>query len=329
MTTSSTTAPKAIFSLTVHVFVRNDRVSTFHDRLPAINGRCAGVSGFLGMGADADKPGPQSTRWALSYKFASQQGRDECRAILDQAFTAESDLLTAPAVFDAADRGDQRRPIEVITTHIPPARREQYAALREEVDSTVAAAQGFVSLEVYPPGPGDDTWVTMITFDSQQNLDAWYASPARKDIVAKIHALAPDEVRTLPTGFGQWFSVNAVGMVQTPAWKQAMTVLAVLFAMVSVLNLTIGDAVGQGWTIEGKPIYKGLGLPFPMVVFIGNAIGTILLTWVLMPIATRLLAWWLDPGATRRQTIIGVILLLVVYVVEVTIFTTIFRTLGI
>lgn len=327
MTTA--TAPQAIYSLTVHVFVRNDQEAAFHDRLPAINGRCAGVSGFLGMGADADQPGPQSTRWALSYKFASTQGRDECRGILDQAFSAESDLLTAPPVFDAADRGDQRRPVEVITAHIPPAQGEHYAALREEVDTIVAAAPGFVSLEVYPPASGDDTWVTMVTFDSQQNLDAWYASPKRKAIVAKIHALAPDEVRTLPTGFGQWFSVNAVGMVQTPAWKQAMTVLAVLFAMVSVLNLTVGDAVGQGWTIDGQPIYRGLGLPFPIVVFIGNALGTILLTWVLMPIVTRLLAWWLDPGATRRQTITGVVLLLIIYVVEVTIFTTIFRTLGI
>jgi len=327
--TSSTTAPGAIYSLTVHVFVRNDQESAFHDRLPAINGRCASTDGFLGMGADADKPGPQSTRWALSYKFASEQGRDTCRAILDQAFSAESDLLTAPPVFDATAQGGQRRPVEAITTHIPPARAKQYVALREEMDAVVAGAPGFISLETYPPAPGDDTWVTMITFDSQQNLDAWYASAERKAILTRIHDLAPDEVRTLPTGFGQWFSVNAVGMVQTPAWKQAMTVLAVLFAMVSVLNITVGDAVGQGWTIEGQPIYKGLGLPFPIVVFIGNAIGTILLTWVLMPIVTRLLAWWLDPGATRRQTITGVVLLLIIYVVEVTIFTTIFRTLGI
>jgi len=193
----------------------------------------------------------------------------------------------------------------------------------------VAAAPGFVSLETYPPAPGDDTWVTMITFASQDDLDAWYASPKRQAVLTRIHALAPDEVRTLPTGFGQWFSVNAVGMVQTPAWKQAMTVLAVLFAMVSVLNLTIGDAVGPGWTIEGQPIYKGLGLPFPIVVFIGNAIGTALLTWVLMPIATRLLAWWLDPGVSRRHTVMGVLLLLVVYVVEIAVFTTINRTLGI
>ena len=327
--TSSPLAPPAVFLLTAHVFVRNGQEGAFRERLPAINAQCAGLSGFLGMGADTDRPGPESTRWALSYKFSSQQGRDACQALLAQELDGAHDLITAPPVFDAGDRGDDRRPVEAISIHIPEGQRQKYASLREEMDAVVAAAPGFVSLETYPPGPGDDTWVTMITFDSQADLDSWYASPQRHAVLTKIHDLAPDEVRTLPTGFGQWFSVNAVSMVQTPAWKQAMTVLAVLFAMVSLLNLTIGDALLGGWTVRGEKIYEGLGLPFPVVVFVGNAIGTALLTWVLMPIVTRLLAWWLDPGASRRHTIMGVLLLLVVYVVEIAIFTTIFKTLGI
>lgn len=327
--TSSATAPASVSTLTVHVFVRHEAEDAFRSLLPTINAQCAGLTGFLGLGADADRPGPESTRWVLSYKFASARGRDECRALVGRELEESAGLLTSPPVFESDQRDDERRPVEAITTHIPPSQEHAYAALRAEMDAAVAPAPGFVSVETFPPAPGDDTWVTMITFQSQADLDAWYASPRRQALVAKIHALAPDEVRTLPTGFGQWFSVNAVSMVQTPAWKQAMTVLAVLFAMVSVLNLTIGDAVGQGWTIDGQPIYKGLGLPFPMVVFIGNAVGTALLTWVLMPIVTRLMAWWLDPGASRRNTVIGVVLLLVVYAVEIAIFTTIFETLGI
>jgi CBS domain containing-hemolysin-like protein len=69
-------------------------------------------------------------------------------------------------------------------------------------------------------------------------------------------------------------------------------------------------------------------LPFPLVVFVGNAVGTILLTWVLMPIVTRLLNWWLNPAASREQTIGGVVLLLAIYVVEVLFFVWVFRTFG-
>ncbi|MEX0581739.1 MAG: hypothetical protein WD228_11660 [Mycobacterium sp.] len=139
--------------------------------------------------------------------------------------------------------------------------------------------------------------------------------------------LAQGQDWVLPAGFRQWSSANQ-SAGQGPAWKQAMTALAVLYAMVSVLNITLGNFIGQGLRVEGTPVVSGLGLPFPLVVFIGNAVGTILLTWVLMPVVTRLLHWWLNPAATPAQTIRGVVLLLVIYVIEVGFFVWVFRTFG-
>jgi antibiotic biosynthesis monooxygenase (ABM) superfamily enzyme len=107
-----------------------------------------------------------------------------------------------------------------------------------------------------------------------------------------------------------------------------MTALAVLYAMVSVLNITLGNFIGNGLSVDGSKVVSGLGLPFPLVVFIGNAVGTVLLTWVLMPIVTRLLHWWLDPAASRAQTIRGVALLLAIYLIEVLFFVWVFRTFG-
>jgi len=139
--------------------------------------------------------------------------------------------------------------------------------------------------------------------------------------------LGRDQDWVLPAGFRQWSSANQ-SAAQGPAWKQAMTALAVLYAMVSVLNITLGNFIGQGLHVEGTPVVSGLGLPFPLVVFIGNAVGTVLLTWVLMPVVTRLLDWWLNPAATSAQTIRGVVLLLVVYVIEVVFFVWVFQTFG-
>ena len=313
----------------MHVFVKEDRVSDFQSSFSEVNSACVGISGFLGQGADSAPAEHGAARWVFSYKYGSEEARSQCQSRLEAAFASMSDLMTTAPVINVDERADVRRTVEVITSRIAPNRRDEYARLRDEMDSIASKAPGFVSLETFPPSDGSNIWVTNITFTTPEDLDLWMASPQRATMLAKFTPLAEDDVRTLPTGFGQWFSVNATAMVQTPAWKQAMTVLAVLFPMVSIVNITIGDAVGGGWTIEGQSIYKGLGLPFPMVVFIGNTIGTILLTWVLMPIVTRLLAWWLDPGATRKRTIQGVILLLIAYAVEVTIFTTINRTLGI
>ena len=80
--------------------------------------------------------------------------------------------------------------------------------------------------------------------------------------------------------------------------------------------------------MEGSKVVSGLGLPFPLVVFVGNAVGTLLLTWVLMPIVTRLQNWWLSPAASRAQTIRGVVLLVVIYVIEILFFVWVFETFG-
>ena len=329
MTTTADSAPTHVWTLTAHVFVKVERVLEFQSAFSDVNARCIGISGFLGQGSDSAAPEHGSERWVFNYKYATEQARNACHSQLETAFASMADLMTTSPVVSVDHRDDVRRTVEVVTSQLAPGRKGEYARLRDEMDAIVSKAPGFVSLETFPPSDGGDIWVTNITFSTPENLDLWLSSPERATIREKLAGLAEDDVRTVPTGFGQWFSVNASAMVQTPAWKQAMTVLAVLFPMVSIVNLTIGDAVGTGWTIDGQPIYKGLGLPFPMVVFIGNTIGTILLTWVLMPFVTRLLAWWLDPGATRKRTIQGVVLLLVLYVVEVTIFTTINRTLGI
>lgn len=317
------------FPLRAEVFVRLDRVEDFKARLPELNARCSAQPGFLGLGADSQTPGKESYAWMLSYKYSSEDARAAAGVALNQALGSMADLFTRPPVVTDNEKLNDRRPVEVITTRFPAALTGKYEAARQRMDALVAASPGFISIDTYPPAPGDDVWVTQITFDSQENLDRWMQSSQRVAAVKEIQSVAADEVKVLPTGFGQWFSVNAVGMVQTPAWKQAMTVLAVLFPMVSTLNLTIGDAIGGGWRIEGTQIFAGLGAPLPVVVFVGNTIGTILLTWVLMPVVTRLLAWWLEPGASRTRTIQGVVLLLVIYALEVTLFTSINVGLGI
>ena len=60
--------------------------------------------------------------------------------------------------------------------------------------------------------------------------------------------------------------------------------LAVIYAMVSILNITLGNFIGKGLSVEGNQIVRGLGLSLPVVVFVCNAVSTILLTWVVMPV---------------------------------------------
>jgi antibiotic biosynthesis monooxygenase (ABM) superfamily enzyme len=217
---------------------------------------------------------------------------------------------------------------EVVMARVAPGDEHAYRNLRAALDARAAEFPGFVGAEVFPPPPGDEDWTAVLTFDSQADLQRWRASGERAELLRRVQKVARDQDWVLPSGFRGWSAGSGSRTAEAPAWKQAMTALAVLYAMVSVLNITLGNFIGSGLSIDGSKVVSGLGLPFPLVVFIGNAAGTVLLTWVLMPIVTRLLNWWLDPAASRAQTVRGVALLLAVYLIEVLFFVWVFRTFG-
>jgi antibiotic biosynthesis monooxygenase (ABM) superfamily enzyme len=217
---------------------------------------------------------------------------------------------------------------ELVMARVNPGEEKAYANLRAALNAKAAEFPGFLDIGVVSPTKGNNTWIVVLTFDSEAALQRWRASPERAELVGRISKTADDQDWVLPNGFSQWSALNASATAQVPAWKQAMTALAVLYAMVSVLNITLGNFIGKGLRVEGRPVLSGLGLPFPLVVFVGNAVGTILLTWVLMPVVTRLLNWWLSPTASTAQTIRGVILLLLIYVIEVVFFVWVFQTFG-
>ena len=81
-------------------------------------------------------------------------------------------------------------------------------------------------------------------------------------------------------------------------------------------------------SVQGSQVVRGLGLSLPVVVFVANAVSTLVLTWVVMPVVTRLLSWWLSPTATTAQTVRGVVLVLMIYLIEVLFFSWVFRTFG-
>ncbi len=283
--------------------------------------------GFLGIGADQTVLDGMNESILLSVKFDSTEARDFWRRWLA---TAEQDAaLQRPLEFAEETEGGSRRVSKIISSSVPAGREQEFTSVQQALHAAAIRAPGFVSVEFFPPAYSGADSTTVLTFDSPENLQAWEASQVRLDLVDQISATAQQDTRSVPSGFAQWFTVSKGTITQTPTWKQAMVVVAVLFAMVSVLDMTLGDAIGGGWTINGEFQVSGLGLPLPVTVFIGNAIGTILLTWVLMPWVTRLMRWWLDPGASPKTTAWGVVLLVGVYVVEVLIFGFINQALGI
>lgn len=283
--------------------------------------------GFLGIGADQATEEGMSESILLSVKFDSTQTRDDWRTWLT---SAQRDAgLQRPLEFTEEEERQSRRVSKIISSAVPAGHEKEFAAAQQALHAAAIKASGFVSIEFFPPAFTGAEWTTVLTFDSPEALQAWEHSPERAPLVERIRAVADQDTRSIPSGFAQWFTVSKGTITETPTWKQAMVVVAVLFAMVSILDMTLGDAIGGGWSIDGEFQVSGLGLPLPVTVFIGNAIGTILLTWFLMPWVTRWMGWWLDPGASRRTTTWGAVFLVGVYIVEIVVFGFINQALGI
>ncbi len=132
---------------------------------------------------------------------------------------------------------------------------------------------------MFPPIDGvQDETVVVFAFDTREHLDAWLDSDARRIMLEEIDPYIEGE-RTINVvgGFAGWF--GGPGMAHVKTWKQAAIVLLALFPTTLVLT-----ALRQ-WLVPD--VHWVLG------VLIGNVLGVIALTWLLMPWLTRLFAGWL------------------------------------
>jgi len=285
--------------------------------------------GFIGVGQARHETPAGPCLWKVTFKFESRSDREKWMhsTALAQAHSEAVALLAAPPQ-TTADADDGASRMMVVTSHVAPGREEHWRAAQARLNALVVGFPGFDGLEIFKPSDGGHNWTTVLTFRSERDLENWKSSAERTRVLSQFEESKHDSVDVGPASFGTWFAARATASRPVPEWKQAMVVLAVLYPLVSFYDITLGNAAGQGLAIAGHPIIRGLGLPFPVVVFLGNAVGTVLLSRILMPAAIRLFDWWLDPAASPAQTIRGALLLIALYVLEVAAFSYVFKTWG-
>ncbi len=286
------------------------------------------ASGFVGAMIDSKTVENSEREWALTYRFSTGDERETWMSSegYRAALADRPEIFVIAPIAERVDRGERPTATEAVVSVVPARRAAEYAAARGEIDRAAAEFPGFVRIEHHPPSnPRDRTWTTVLAFETGEDLARWRDSPERARSVSRIRKIAPDVAKVLPWGFGRWFAVDAATGERTPAWKQAMVVLAVLYGMVSVLDITLGNYLGAGIAIRGDTWVAGLGTQMPIVVFVLNLIGTALLTWVLMPVITRAMQWWLRPDASLARTIQGSVLIIVIYALEIATFVAIYK----
>jgi antibiotic biosynthesis monooxygenase (ABM) superfamily enzyme len=176
----------------------------------------------------------------------------------------------------------------VASFSVEPGYEHLYAEFHERLVERLGHFPGFIRSEMFMPIDGvQDETVVVIAFDDRAHLDAWLESDERRHLLAEIDPyIEGDRTLNVVGGFAGWF--GRPGMADVKRWKQASVVLlAILPVSLVITALRLWLLPDINWAIG---------------VVIGNVIGVIALSWVMMPFLTRLLAGWLrhEPDRTAH-----------------------------
>ena len=200
----------------------------------------------------------------------------------------------------------------IISTRIKQGQEEALRAWAQRIAAAEARFPGYQGSKLNPPIPGvQDDWVTIVRFDSEQYLDAWMNSPERKKLLDEAAPFtAETHYRTVRSGFEQWFQTGPAAAA--PVWKQNMLTLLALYPVVFLF----------GYFVQTPLLERGLGWPFWLALFAGNAAGVLILTWVVPWVGHRF-AWWLKPagGEPRNLTLVGAGIVVALYTLFLLIFS--------
>jgi antibiotic biosynthesis monooxygenase (ABM) superfamily enzyme len=170
----------------------------------------------------------------------------------------------------------------VLSQRIEPGDRDEFIALHDNAVDRLQEFRGFLGSELLPPVEGvQEDLVIVASFASREDLDRWLESDSRREWLDMIGQFVDGE-RTLTVvgGFGGWFPAQSTHLDGPKRWKQAVVVFIALFPTVLAITLVRGTLAPD--------------MNVVLAVLVGNVLGILALTYVLMPPLTRLLGGWLS-----------------------------------
>ncbi len=271
-----------------------------------MNAKCRDFPGFEAAEIIPPVPGEQED-FVVVYRFDSFAHLDTwLRSDVRREWLVEGARFFAAEASQhvMASPSPPRSAGMVVSTRVRPGKEREYRDWQRAIDAEAARFAGFQGSEVFPPVPGrQEEWVTVVRFDTPEHVEGWLDSEERRRLIEKGEPLfAHVQLDKIASGFPGWFTLG-LGRGGTPElppnWKQALSVLVVLYPTVMLLGRYL------------SPWLEGLAPPLAM--FVGNAASVALLTWLLMPVVNRLLGFWLSPGpegALRTEALgVGAVLL--------------------
>jgi antibiotic biosynthesis monooxygenase (ABM) superfamily enzyme len=308
---SETLAPAGPVTIVTQTRVRDGMAEEFARWQSTISAAAAEFPGFIEQSVMPPSP-PVQVDWVILQRFASAEAAsawlrsDRRTRLLDESRPV---VVGPDDVHVVRDQRAGVRPAPVsavISTRVKPGQEAAFRAWEQRIAAAQAKSAGFQGYRFEPPIPGvQDDWLAILRFETERDLQTWLDSPERRKLLDESAPFVEDfRARVVRTGFEQWFPTGNDGAAAPAVWKQDMMVLLMLYPVVFLFGI---------W-VQTPLLIGRAGVPFFLALFIGNAVSTVALNW-LVPWVSRRFAWWLspprDPGG--RISIAGAVVVIALY----------------
>lgn len=296
--------------LSISCAIPENKEKSFHDWQARLNTTASLIPGFISSEVSF-VPKPDRLEWLIVQRFKNFQELNAWEGSSD--FKARIKELEEYAEKGSIKCGESNVSgllngvTEIFVTEVSPGKEADFQRWNAKINQVESQFPGFRGAYLQSPQSiGGTHWITLIRFDTTENLDRWLASNERKDILKDSEMLVSSlEGHRIASPYAGWFaSVSKPGKAP-PGWKQGTLVLLVLYPIVMIELKYLGFLAN----------YFNLSLR----TFIANSISVALVTYPLIPIAIRNLNWWLNPpeGKEVEYTRKGCLLIAGFFLLEV------------
>lgn len=239
------------------------------------------------LGSEMQPPNPSHPgEWVTIYSFATADEletwlRSDDRAVL---IAEVQELIEEPGREQrVAGLRTAPEPVTVVFSQlIAPSNHDTFVTLHDDVVDRMGEFPGFLGSELLGPVDGvQDEHVIVASFASRADLDRWLESAARREWVAGIERLVEgDRTMNVVGGFGGWFPARSDQPQGPKRWKQSIAVFIALFPTTLLITFVrLQVAPDMNWVLA---------------VLVGNILGILALSYLLMPRVTHWLGDWLQ-----------------------------------
>lgn len=298
--------------ITFHLRIRPEAKRAFVDWQSMVNAQIVGFPGFVSL--EFLSSDNKDNHWTVVQRFSDKESASAWRnSPQSKELIEELQHYVVENGFREIVGGEadlQGGVTEIIVTEVNPQEEKAYREWSSKIHQVEAQFPGFRGVYVQSPNQSSGkNWITLLQFDTPENLDRWLNSPERKEFLDNSGSLITSvETHRVVSPYAGWFASLAKAGEVPALWKQTMIILLVLFPIVM---------------IELKYLNPPLAaMNSSLRTFIGNAISVTLISFPMMPIAIWFLSWWLVPGKHKvmQKTIIGTWVVLLLYLIEIAIF---------